>query len=72
MPHPAERPATAKPIVIEVAGEPLGVAIPSGGKFRFMAVKLPVFAIDGKEFESIAAAREAAQAASKLRLSSAV
>ena len=72
MHHPVERPRAGKPIVIEVGGEPLGVAIPSGGKFRFMAVKLPVFAIDGKEFETVAAAREAAQAASRLRLSSAV
>jgi hypothetical protein len=63
MQHPVERPIEAKPIVIEVSGEPLGVVIPAGDGYRFLAVKLPVFAIDGKVFASIEAARLAAGAA---------
>lgn len=63
MQHPVERPPAARPIVIEVGGEPLGVAVPSGGKYRFVAVKLPVFAIDGQEFESLEAAQAAASSA---------
>ena len=63
MQHPVERPLAAKPIVIEVAGEPLDVVLPSSGKFRFVAVKLPVFPIDGQVFESVDAAHAAASAA---------
>ncbi|WMT87909.1 hypothetical protein NO932_04695 [Pelagibacterium sp. 26DY04] len=51
-----------KPIVISVAGEPQGVVVPNGTDFRFMAVKLGVFPLDGKIFESIEAARAAAEA----------
>jgi len=51
-----------KPIVISVAGEPQGVVIPNGADFRFMAVKLGVFPLDGQVFESIEAARAAARA----------
>ncbi|HWJ86500.1 MAG TPA: hypothetical protein VNS12_00330 [Pelagibacterium sp.] len=50
-----------KPIVISVAGEPQGVVIPNGADFRFMAVKLGVFPLDGQVFESIEAARAAAR-----------
>ncbi len=50
-----------KPIVISVAGEPQGVVVPNGADFRFMAVKLGVFPLDGKIFDSIEAARTAAQ-----------
>lgn len=42
-----------KPIVIEVAGEPLGVVVPYEGGYRFLAVKLPAFAIDGQHFPSV-------------------
>ena len=42
-----------KPIVIEVAGEPLGVVVPQAEGFRFLAVKLPAFAIDGQHFPSV-------------------
>lgn len=42
-----------RPIVIEVAGEPLGVVVPHDGGFRFLAVKLPAFAIDGQQFASV-------------------
>lgn len=63
MQHPVERPIEAKPIVIEVDGEPLGVVVAAGDNFRFLAVKLPVFAIDGQIFETIEEARIAASAA---------
>jgi hypothetical protein len=51
-----------KPIVISVAGEPQGVVVPNGQDFRFMAVKLGVFPLDGRIFQSIDAARAAAEA----------
>ncbi|WP_127144693.1 hypothetical protein [Pelagibacterium montanilacus] len=50
-----------KPIVISVHGEPQGVVVPNGGDYRFMAVKLGVFPLEGRVFESVAAAREAAR-----------
>ena len=52
-----------RPIVIEVAGEPQGVVVPENGGFRFLAVRLPAFAIDGVQFDSIEAARIAASEA---------
>lgn len=51
-----------KPIVISVRGEPQGVVIPNGADFRFMAVKLGVFPLEGQVFESVQAARAAAEA----------
>jgi len=42
-----------KPIVIEVGGEPQGVVVPDAEGYRFLAVKLPAFAIDGQRFASI-------------------
>ncbi len=60
MQHPVERPATLRPSVIEVGGEPLGVVVPAEGGFRFIAVKLPVFVIDGQVFSSIEDAHAAA------------
>lgn len=50
-----------KPIVIKVHGEPQGVVVPNGADYRFMAVKLGVFPLEGKLFESVAAARAAAE-----------
>lgn len=50
-----------KPIVISVRGEPQGVVVPNGGDFRFMAVKLGVFPLEGQLFESVQAARAAAE-----------
>lgn len=50
-----------KPIVISVHGEPQGVVVPSEGTYRFMAVKLGVFPLEGQIFETITAAREAAR-----------
>ena len=49
-----DRARAQKPTVIEVGGEPLGVVVPhAGGGYRFLAVKLPAFAIDGQQFETI-------------------
>ncbi|ODT81491.1 hypothetical protein [Devosia sp.] len=42
-----------RPIVIEVGGEPLGVVIPQAEGYRFLAVRLPAFAVDGQHFETI-------------------
>lgn len=50
-----------KPLVIEVGGEPQGIIVPVSGGVRFVAVKLPVFPIDGQVFASADAARKAAQ-----------
>jgi hypothetical protein len=48
-----DRAKAQRPIVIEVGGEPLGVVVPNEGGFRFLAVKLPAFAIDGQQFETV-------------------
>lgn len=42
-----------KPIVIEVGGEPQGVVVPDAEGYRFLAVKLPAFSIDGQQFPSV-------------------
>ena len=60
---PATRHQDQRPIVIEVEGEPLGVVIRQSDGFRFLAVKLPVFSIDGQTFASIEAATAAATVA---------
>jgi hypothetical protein len=60
MEHPVARPVETRPTVIEVRGEPLGVVVPSGERFRFVAVKLPVFGIDGMIFDTVEEARKAA------------
>lgn len=54
-----------RPIVIDVAGEPLGVVVPHESGFRFLAVKLPAFAIDGQHFASVELARVAVSQAVK-------
>ena len=59
--HP--RPPAPKPVAIEVDGEPLGVVVPSGEGFRFLAVRLSAFALDGQTFASIKAAELALGAA---------
>ncbi len=51
------RPTTAKPIAIEVDGEPLGVVLPSDQGFRFLAVRFAAFEHDGQIFESVEQAR---------------
>lgn len=56
------RPPAPKPIAIEVDGEPLGVVVPADEGFRFLAVKLNAFAVDGKIFTTVEAARDAVSA----------
>jgi len=46
-----------KPILIEVAGEPVGVVVRRNDRYRFLAVKLEAFDYDGREFDSVADAR---------------
>lgn len=53
------RPPTPRPIAIEVDGEPLGVVVPADAGYRFLAVRLNAFAIDGKVFTTVEAARDA-------------
>ena len=48
-----DRAKAHKPIVIEVGGEPQGVVVPNAEGFRFVAVKLLAFAIDGQQFETV-------------------
>ncbi|MEO6394287.1 MAG: hypothetical protein ABIO40_00050 [Devosia sp.] len=63
------RPPSARPIAIEVEGEPLGVVVPAEAGYRFLAVRLAAFGIDGQYFDSVEAARaavaDAAQQAQK-------
>lgn len=47
------RASALRPIVIEVAGEPQGIVVPHDGGYRFVAVRLPAFAIDGQQFETV-------------------
>ena len=48
-----DRAKAHRPTVIEVGGEPLGVVVPHEGGYRFLAVKLPAFAVDGQHFETV-------------------
>jgi hypothetical protein len=57
------RAKTVRPIIVEVGGEPQGIVVPENGGFRFVAVRLPAFAIDGQHFETIEEARRAASVA---------
>ena len=61
---PIQRPST-RPIQIEVDGEPLGVLISQGDAYKFLAVRFPVFGIDGRIFASIDEAVVAAGTAAR-------
>lgn len=52
-----------KPVIIEVAGEPRGIVTPLAIGYRFVAVRLAAFALDGKVFGTVAEARSAVQRA---------
>jgi hypothetical protein len=52
-----------KPVAIEIDGEPLGVVVPAEDGYRFLAVRLSAFALDGHTFDSIEAAELALGAA---------
>ncbi|KKB77813.1 hypothetical protein VW35_14255 [Devosia soli] len=54
-----KRAETHRPTVIEVSGEPQGVVVPADGGFRFLAVKLPAFVVDGQHFPTIELAHQA-------------
>lgn len=54
------RSASGKPIVIAVDGDPQGVLLRTGSRYRFLAVRFEAFAIEGQEFLSIADAKVAA------------
>ncbi len=54
-----EKPHSAKPIAIDIDGEPKGVLVASEEGFRFLAVKLDAFGVDGQLFDSIEAAEAA-------------
>ncbi|MGV8951549.1 MAG: hypothetical protein ACOH2M_10645 [Cypionkella sp.] len=58
-----DRASALRPIVIEVAGEPQGIVVPHEGGYRFVAVRLPAFAIDGHKFETVEKAHFAVKAA---------
>ena len=54
-----EKPHSAKPIAVDVDGEPKGVLVALDAGFRFLAVKLDAFGVDGQIFETIEAAEAA-------------
>ncbi len=54
-----DKPHGARPIAIDIDGEPKGVLIVHGAGFRFLAVKLDAFGVDGQVFASIEAAEAA-------------
>jgi hypothetical protein len=54
-----EKPHSAKPIAVDVDGEPKGVLVALDAGFRFLAVKLDAFGVDGHIFETIEAAEAA-------------
>lgn len=54
-----DKPHGARPIAIDIDGEPKGVLIAQGAGFRFLAVKLDAFGVDGQVFASIEAAEAA-------------
>lgn len=56
------RPPAPRPVTIEVDGEPLGVVVPAGEGYRFLAVRLNAFAVDGRLFTTVEAARDAVSA----------
>jgi hypothetical protein len=54
-----EKPHSAKPIAVDIDGEPKGVLVASDKGFRFLAVKLDAFGVDGQIFASVEAAEAA-------------
>ncbi len=51
-----EKPNAAKPIAVDIDGEPKGVLVQSDDGYRFLAVRLDAFGVDGQVFASIEAA----------------
>ena len=54
-----EKPHSAKPIAVDIDGEPKGVLVASDKGFRFLAVRLDAFGVDGQVFASVEAAEAA-------------
>ena len=54
-----EKPHSLKPIAVDIDGEPKGVLIAHEDGFRFLAVKLDAFSVDGHIFDTIEAAEAA-------------
>lgn len=52
-------PQAGKPIAIDIDGEPKGVLIAQADGFRFLAVKLDAFPVDGQVFDSVEEAEDA-------------
>jgi len=55
----------ARPISLDIDGEPKGILIHDPRGYRFMAVKLDAFAVDGQVFATIEAAADAVRAAAR-------
>lgn len=51
-----EKPNSAKPIAVDVDGEPQGVLVQDDEGYRFLAVRLDAFGVDGQIFKSVEAA----------------
>lgn len=60
-----ERPRGPKPVTVDVNGEPKGVVVAQDRGFRFVAVKLDAFALDGQVFASVEEATDAVRAATR-------
>ena len=58
-----EKPHSAKPIAVDIDGEPKGVLVAHDSGFRFLAVRLDAFGVDGQVFASIEAAEAAVRSA---------
>jgi hypothetical protein len=51
--------AAQKPMVVEINGEPMGVLVPAEVGYRFLAVRLPAFVLDGQLFSGLLEAQDA-------------
>ena len=54
-----EKPRSTRPIAIDIDGEPKGVLISLDEGFRFVAVRLDAFGVDGQVFATVEAAEAA-------------
>jgi hypothetical protein len=63
-----QKPVDARPVTLEVDGEPQGVLVPAPEGLKFLAVKFEAFPVDGQVFESAEAAREAIRGAARPQL----
>ncbi len=54
-----DKPHSLKPIALDIDGEPKGVLVAHADGYRFLAVKLDAFEVDGQVFETVEAAEAA-------------